>query len=230
MAGKIQDADVKTLTEVGSTASRLINDTKLYNTGSSEQMSAAISGGTLLKEAAPQTLKQASTPSNPASGYNKLYFKSDNNIYMLNSGGTETQVNGTSSPIVVVASKTSNQSIVNSGDVKVTWVEDVDTGGNFSSSTFTAPATGGYLVQTHIEWAGDSTGDREIKAFLNGSLYRAIDYVATPGTGTLDMDGSLIVPATSGDTIEIYVRQTASGSINILGTARYTHMYIMRVY
>lgn len=37
---------------------------------------------------------QLSTPSNPIGGYNKLYFKSDDNLYMLNSAGTEVQVNG----------------------------------------------------------------------------------------------------------------------------------------
>jgi hypothetical protein len=31
------------------------------------------------------------TPSTPAAGTNKLYFKTDNNLYMLNSSGTETQ-------------------------------------------------------------------------------------------------------------------------------------------
>jgi hypothetical protein len=38
---------------------------------------------------------QISTPTvNPPSGNNDLYFKSDNNLYMLNSSGTETKVNG----------------------------------------------------------------------------------------------------------------------------------------
>jgi hypothetical protein len=37
-------------------------------------------------------LKQISTPSNPSSGYNKIYFKSDNKIYKLTSAGTETEV------------------------------------------------------------------------------------------------------------------------------------------
>jgi hypothetical protein len=37
---------------------------------------------------------QIATPANPPASSNKLYFKSDNNLYMLNSAGTETQVNG----------------------------------------------------------------------------------------------------------------------------------------
>lgn len=33
---------------------------------------------------------QQATPANPASGFNKLYFKADNNLYSLTSGGVET--------------------------------------------------------------------------------------------------------------------------------------------
>lgn len=231
MAGKIQDADVKTLSEVGSTASRLTNDTKLYATGAADQMSAAISGGNLLKEASPMTLKQSTTPSNPAAGYNKLYFKSGDNLYMLSSGGAETQVNGTSSPVVLSAGKTGNQSIGNSADVKVTWdAADVDTATAFSSSTFTAPSAGSYLVGVHIEFAGDSTGDRELKVFKNGSLYRSADYVVPPNANTVDMRGSLIVHGVSAsDTLEIYVRNTASGAVNITGGPRYNQLYIVKV-
>lgn len=37
---------------------------------------------------------QIATPSNPASGHNRLYFKSDDKLYKLDSGGTETEVGG----------------------------------------------------------------------------------------------------------------------------------------
>jgi len=43
-AGKIQDADVKSLTEVGSVAARLINTTKIYDTTNSQQLSTTIAG------------------------------------------------------------------------------------------------------------------------------------------------------------------------------------------
>lgn len=42
-------------------------------------------------------MQQIYTPDgyhHPASGYNFLYFKSDNNLYMMDAAGTETQVNG----------------------------------------------------------------------------------------------------------------------------------------
>lgn len=46
-----------------------------------------------------ETYTQITTPSNPASGFNKLYFKSDNMLYQLTSGGTETTVTPLDSPI-----------------------------------------------------------------------------------------------------------------------------------
>lgn len=38
--------------------------------------------------------EQASTPSTPASGFGKLYFKTDGSVYALNDGGSETQLGG----------------------------------------------------------------------------------------------------------------------------------------
>lgn len=40
----------------------------------------------------PQVLVQQSTPSNPSAGSNKLYFKSDDNLYKLDSAGNEVEV------------------------------------------------------------------------------------------------------------------------------------------
>jgi len=38
--------------------------------------------------------EQISTPANPDSGYNKLYFKNDDKLYRLTSAGDEQQVGG----------------------------------------------------------------------------------------------------------------------------------------
>lgn len=46
--------------------------------------------GIVLTDPLEQT--QETTPSNPSAGSNKLYFKSDDNLYKLNSGGSEVQV------------------------------------------------------------------------------------------------------------------------------------------
>lgn len=44
-----------------------------------------------------EKLPQVSTPANPPANYNKLYFKNDNNLYRLTSGGVETLVGPNSS-------------------------------------------------------------------------------------------------------------------------------------
>lgn len=42
------------------------------------------------------THTQVATPANPSSGYNKLYFKSDEKLYKLTSGGVETEIGASS--------------------------------------------------------------------------------------------------------------------------------------
>ena len=53
---------------------------------------------------APILTKQTTTPANPASGYNKLYFKSDDKIYKLNSAGVEAELGsgGTSAETFII--------------------------------------------------------------------------------------------------------------------------------
>lgn len=54
------------------------------------------------------TFAQISTPSNPASGYNKLYPKSDNKFYLLTSGGSELQLLTSSGTVTVVSITNAN--------------------------------------------------------------------------------------------------------------------------
>jgi hypothetical protein len=63
------------------------------------------------------TIKQISTPSDPASGYDSLYFKSGDGLYFLTSGGTETEVATLSSGAVPVAQGGTGQTSLTSGDV-----------------------------------------------------------------------------------------------------------------
>jgi len=45
------------------------------------------------------SIKEVTTPSNPDTGYMKIYFKSDGKLYKLNSSGVETLSNATVSAI-----------------------------------------------------------------------------------------------------------------------------------
>lgn len=58
-------------------------------------------------------LSQIATPATPPSGSNSLYFKSDNNLYMKNSAGTETQVSGGGSGANQALSNLTNPTAIN---------------------------------------------------------------------------------------------------------------------
>lgn len=60
--------------------------------------------------------KHNATPSNPSAGYNKLYFKNDDNLYKLDSAGNEVQVNssGTSGNFDINQISSTNYTITDS--------------------------------------------------------------------------------------------------------------------
>jgi hypothetical protein len=65
--------------------------TLLGGTGATTQ-GKIILEGLFIEVESPFSMSQISTPSNPTSGYNKLYFKSDGKLYRLNSSGVETLI------------------------------------------------------------------------------------------------------------------------------------------
>lgn len=83
---------------------------------------------------------QQSTPANPAASKNKLYFKSGDHLYMLNSGGTETQVDGGGSSSFP-PTYTNHQSITATGN-----------------GTFTVPG-GVHVMGVHVRGGGASGGN-----------------------------------------------------------------------
>lgn len=87
----------------GNEASHLLNGSGRLNLPSAGTVTVPNITDTLVGAASAQTLGaktfsdpitflQSSTPSNPASGANKLYFKSDGNLYKLDSAGNEIQL------------------------------------------------------------------------------------------------------------------------------------------
>lgn len=91
----IQNSDVATLAAIvsaGGNSTQLINDTKLYSTVLSSQLSTALSSGNIANSTAPFLMVQQSTPANPAALSDKLYFKSDNKLYGLSSAGVESLI------------------------------------------------------------------------------------------------------------------------------------------
>lgn len=63
------------------------------------------------------TFTDIATPSNPAASFDKLYFKSDHNLYTLNPSGIETQIGVSSVPNLSIVSKTTTYTAATSDDV-----------------------------------------------------------------------------------------------------------------
>jgi hypothetical protein len=71
-----------------------------------------LSGGTMtgaLDLDLPLLMAQNTTPANPAASHNKLYFKSDDKLYKLTSGGTETEVGAASGTLSNIVEDTTPQ-------------------------------------------------------------------------------------------------------------------------
>lgn len=90
---------------------------------------------------------QISTPSNPSASHNKLYFKSNNNLYSLNSSGTETLITPTATPVSTVTKITTGSGTYNTPvgarALKVTCIGAGGGSGGISSTTGNAAASGG---------------------------------------------------------------------------------------
>jgi len=73
------------------------NPYRIKTNGSTRVTVGGSSGEVQLEK--PLVIAQSTTPSNPSSGYNKIYPKSDDKIYTLSSGGTESELLTTASGI-----------------------------------------------------------------------------------------------------------------------------------
>jgi len=80
-------------------------------------------------------MDEIATPSNPSSGFNKLYFKSDDHLYALDDAGNETQIDsaGADELVAVDASATadyignaSNDGVLRTGSSKLTYSDGGD--------------------------------------------------------------------------------------------------------
>jgi len=103
-----------------------------------------------------------------------------------------------------LAAKTSDQSISNNTNTKVTFdSEDFDTGSDFASSTYTAPSAGKYFFYTKL--LSDCTSGETVKIFFfkNGSQF--VEHRnTTHGANRRTFSMSAILDLSASDTIEVY--------------------------
>lgn len=124
-------------------------------------------------------MKQVSTPSNPSSGYNKVYFKSDEKLYKLTSAGIELEVGSGGGTAMAVLTKTTGYSILN---------------GDFTGTRllFKCNCTD---VCTMVLPSSASNAGYEVHAINVGSATCNIDTDGTDTYGSNPTDKRLILPA-----------------------------------
>ena len=104
------------------------------------------------------------------------------------------------------AHATAAQDNLANGWVKMLFgVEDFDPGSNFASSTFTAPVTGYYMVESGYSVSGGAANTRiGICIFVNGTGYSGGFFGIVDSAGYGGVHISTMVYATAGQTIETY--------------------------
>ena len=98
---------------------------------------------------------QVSTPSNPTGGHDKLYFKSDDNLYGLNSSGTEVLIGPLSTP-VSLRYYSSTSSLSGTLATVVYATQDYDTNSLYTSGSLQIPAgkAGKYQINAALLVSG----------------------------------------------------------------------------
>lgn len=110
-----------------------------------------------------------------------------------------------------------NQSGVTDADILFE-TEDFDSGGNFASSTFTAPVTGKYIFTGNVDGVFSAASN-----LFTLSLYKnGAQDIPLAGAVSLDnsshqvVAGSAIVSLTASDTVTLHIaRITGAGSVNV---------------
>jgi len=169
---------------------------------------------------------QGSTPSNPSAGTTKVYTKTDNNIYTLNSSGIETQIGG----VVYINAhlESTNGPSVGTSDAVVKFnTTEFDTNSAYSAATglYTAPVTGKYQVNATIITAAvnlSTTQAVNLSLYKNGSSFRVLGYHIGSGSSINHIvSGIVTVELTAGDTIGVYANSGVATSLLTSGGTNY---------
>lgn len=116
----------------------------------------------------------------------------------------------------VKATKTTSQNFSHTSLTAITFnSEEIDTAGFFTptSSAFTIPRSGIYLVGGRISWNGDADGARVLAIGVNGAL--VTDNVLAPlDTGGVTQNVSTILRLEANDIVRLYGQQFSGGTLS----------------
>ena len=115
------------------------------------------------------------------------------------------------------AAKTSDQSIPNNTNTKVTFTsEDYDTGSDFASSTYTAPSDGKYFFYAKLLCDNTSGETAKIFFFKNGSQFVETRNTSH-GANRRTYQHSAVLDLSASDTIEVYKFQDGGSARDVAG-------------
>lgn len=155
-----------------------------------------------------------------------ISYLKDTNATQYYSGSAWVNIAGSSTPTAAAVQcyKGGNQSISNSTTTVVTFdSEFIDTNGFHSTSTNTDRLTvptgyaGKYLVIATANFAGNSTGIRQLLLYKNTTVV-AENVIATNSSGgSTNANAQIIVDLAVGDYVTFSVWQNSGGALNIQG-------------
>jgi hypothetical protein len=126
-------------------------------------------------------------------------------------------------PVTVIAQSTSTRTIANNASAAfIPFVDTVDTANSYSADTFTVPYTGYYQVNLSIYFSTSvtlSSGSLFIDTNLDNAKVVTIFNGAWSGSY---LHYSTVIPATTGDSVRIAIRQVSGASIDLASGCRLT--------
>ena len=185
-------------------------------------------------------LDLAATWNNATGVFRAIYANITNTASASGSRLLDLAVGGTSKFSVDVSGKVfhqaigarvyhnANQSIANDTNTIVTFNSERFDSDGFHSTTsntsrLTVPYTGKYLVGANIAWDVNGTGWRRMAILKNGSTNVCNANMFSAGSGTASAQVcSALVHLAANDYVEVQVRQTSGGSLNVLSSAEFS--------
>ena len=100
-----------------------------------------------------------------------------------------------------------------------------DTTNSYDSANYQyiAPRSGKCLVSTTVSFNGNTTGQRAIYIFVNGTRVKTLENDISLNTDASYMSGSAILDVTKGDTIDIRAFQNSGGALAYVPDSRDQH-------
>jgi len=169
-------------------------------------------------------LKEISTPSTPASGYVKLYSKSDDEVYFKNDSGTESRLSNQTSDsgILAVSSKTTTYSAANTDDLLLVSAS----GGSWTLTLFTAVGNTGKVLRikrTDSTIANTVTVDGNSSETIDGAAnvvlclqYQDLEIVSD---GTNWQILNHFIPTVAASAKSSSIVSSSSGAALVIGTS-----------